>query len=93
MASATERMIAFHMARLADKNPQVRLKSIEELALLEAVEAFESLESLYRNDPEESVRLAAQKAGRVLFLKKKELEQQAADSEDGESEDGGSGEA
>lgn len=77
MPSATERMIAFHRSRLDDKNPQVRIKSIEELALLEAVDLLEELEALYRNDPDEEVRQAAQKAGRTLFFKKKELEEQA----------------
>jgi hypothetical protein len=74
MASATERMIAFHLSRLEDKNPQVRIKSIEELVLLNATQALEALESVYRNDTDEAVRLVAQKAGRTLFFKKKEQE-------------------
>ncbi len=74
MASATERMIAFHLSRLQDKNPQVRIKSIEELVLLEAIQALNALEEVYRNDSDDVVRLAAQKAGRALFLKKKEKE-------------------
>lgn len=65
--SATERMIAYHISRLKDKSPEVRVKSIEELALLEATETLELMEELYRNDPDQAVRLAAQKAGRVLF--------------------------
>lgn len=67
--SATERMIAYHIARLKDKSPQVRIKSIEELALLEAIEALSVMEELFRGDPDSDVRLAAQKAGRVLFKK------------------------
>jgi hypothetical protein len=66
--SATERMIAYHLARLKDKNPDVRIKSIEELALLEATDAFPVLEDLFRSDPDSNVRLAAQKAGRVLYV-------------------------
>jgi hypothetical protein len=66
--SATERMIAFHLARLKDKNPEVRIKSIEELALLQATDAYPTLEDLFRNDPDLDVRKAAQKAGKVLFL-------------------------
>jgi len=65
--SATERMIAYHLSRLKDKNPQVRIKSIEELALLEATEAFSTMEEIFRTDPDEEVRKAAQKAGRALF--------------------------
>ncbi|RPI99494.1 MAG: HEAT repeat domain-containing protein [Chloroflexi bacterium] len=69
--SAVERMIAFHLERLKDKNPAVRLKSIDELVLLDAVSALEALENIYRHDPDESVRLAAQKAGRAIYLKSK----------------------
>ena len=65
--SATERMIAFHIARLKDKNPQVRIKSIQELELLEATMAFGLLEELFRNDPDPDVRVAAQQAGKTLF--------------------------
>lgn len=82
MASATERMIAYHRSRLGDKNPQVRIKSIEELVLLDAVEILETLETLYHTDPDETVRLTAQKAGRVLFFRKKELEGQVEQTDD-----------
>lgn len=68
--SVTERMIAYHLARLNDKNPQVRIESIQELALLEATDALDALEAVYRNDPDPAVRKAAQEAGRALFLKK-----------------------
>ncbi len=67
--SATERLITYHMARLKDKNPGVRIKSIEELALLGATEAYPAMEEMFRTDPVTEVRRAAQKAGRVLFLK------------------------
>lgn len=69
MPSATEKMISYHISRLKDKSPQIRVKSIEELALLEATEAYPVLEELFRTDPEPDVRAAAQKAGRVLYLK------------------------
>ncbi|WP_119072916.1 HEAT repeat domain-containing protein [Aggregatilinea lenta] len=70
--AGTERLIAYHMARLTDKNPTVRIQSIEELALLEATDAYGALEDLYRSDPDEAVRKAAQKAGRVLYFKLRE---------------------
>ena len=70
--SAVERMIAFHLERLKDKNAAVRLKSIEELTLLGATGALEALENVFRNDPDETVRLAAKKAGRTLYFKLKE---------------------
>lgn len=72
--SAIERMIAFHLERLKDKNPEVRLKSIEELVALEASQALSTLEEIYRSDPAEEVRKAAQRAGRAIFLKAKEKE-------------------
>lgn len=67
--SATERLIAYHLARLQDKNPAIRVRSIEELALLEATEAYSTLEQIFRTDPDEGVRRAAQEAGRSLYLK------------------------
>lgn len=65
--SVTQRLIGYHMGRLKDKNPAVRIKSIEELALLEAVDALETLEHIFRTDPDPAVRQAAQEAGRALF--------------------------
>jgi len=65
--SVTQRLIGYHMGRLKDKNPTVRIKSIEELALLEAVDALETLEHIFRTDPDPAVRQAAQEAGRALF--------------------------
>jgi len=73
-------MITYHLSRLKDKNPEVRIKSIEELALLEATQAYEALEKLFREDPVPTVRKAAQKAGLVLFKKMQE-----EDHEDGQS--------
>lgn len=72
--SATERMIAYHLLRLKDKNPEVRIKSIQELALLQATEAFPILEELYRSDEDLLVRKAAQEAGKTLFLLRKSKE-------------------
>ncbi len=70
MPSAIERVIAFHIARLKDKSPEVRLKSIHELELLEAVEAFDALEELYRRESDPRVKEAARKLGRKLYLKR-----------------------
>lgn len=67
MPSATERMIAFHIARLEDKNSEVRLKAIRELELLNAVEAYSALEALYRRESDPAVKEAARNLGRKLY--------------------------
>lgn len=68
--TTNDRLIAYHLSRLQDKNPEVRLSSIAELVLLEATDTLDALEALYRNDPDERVRREAQRAGRALFLLK-----------------------
>ena len=65
--SATDRMIAYHIARLQDKNPEVRLKSIRELDLLNAVSAMDALEALYRQETDDTVRKAARQLGLKLY--------------------------
>ncbi len=62
-----KRIIEYHIARLQDKNSEVRLKAIKELELLQAVEALEALKEVYQNDPDRDVRQAAQQAGRSIF--------------------------
>jgi hypothetical protein len=58
----TRRVIEYHISRLGNKNPEVRLKAIKELELIGAVEALDRLAS-FRNDPDKDVRKAAQAAG------------------------------
>lgn len=65
--SAVDRMIAYHIARMQDKNPDVRLRSIQELILLEAVQALDALEALYHNESDAVVREAARQAGLKLY--------------------------
>ncbi len=72
--SATERMIAYHLSRLKDKRPDVRIKSIQELALLQATQAFDALEEIFRTDDNPLVRKAAQEAGKTLYLLRKAQE-------------------
>lgn len=85
--SATDRMIAYHIERLKDKNPEVQLKSIRELELLEAVEAFDALEAVYKSDTDETVREAARQLGLKLYKKKKAMA--ATQQPDGEDSDSG----
>lgn len=67
--SVNDRIVAYHIARLHDKNPDVRLKSILELKLLADPAALEALQAIYRDDPDLKVRRAAQEAGRIIYLK------------------------
>jgi HEAT repeat protein len=57
---------------LKNKNPEVRLKAINELRLLADPAALEALEQVYNTDEEVEVRKAAQAAGREIFLKSKQ---------------------
>lgn len=52
----------------------MRIASIRELALLEALNAYGALEAIYHTDPDPAVRKAAQEAGRALFRKKNAIE-------------------
>ncbi|MFN8373535.1 MAG: HEAT repeat domain-containing protein [Anaerolineae bacterium] len=69
MTKAVEKLLAYHMARLKDKNRQVRLQSIHELEQLEDPDALDALQDVFKNDPDPEVRKAAQNAGRTIFLK------------------------
>ncbi|MGQ9889695.1 MAG: HEAT repeat domain-containing protein [Aggregatilineales bacterium] len=66
---AVKQLVHYHIARLKDKNPAVRLKAINELALLGDPEALEALEAVFQQDPNSEVKKAAQAAGRAIFLK------------------------
>jgi HEAT repeat protein len=70
-----KRMVAYHINRLQDKNPAVRLKAINELALLGDTDALEALQAVFQNDVDGEVRKAAQDAGRAIFLKNKQQQQ------------------
>ncbi len=66
------RLVEYHIERLKNKNPEVRLKAINELRLLGDPAALDALEQVYNTDEEIEVRKAAQAAGREIFLKSKQ---------------------
>ncbi len=66
------RLVEYHIERLKNKNPEVRLKAINELRLLGDPAALDALEQVYKTDEEVEVRKAAQAAGREIFLKSKQ---------------------
>jgi HEAT repeat protein len=69
LSPSQRKLYEYHLARLKDKNPQVRIQSINELLALGNPEALKALEDLYRNDPDPDVRKTAVEAGRQLFIK------------------------
>ncbi len=64
-----EKLIAYHLHRLKDRDPQVRMDSIHELEELGSVKVLPALRQLFENDPIPEVRKAAQESGRKLYLK------------------------
>ena len=62
-----KRIVAYHIGRLQDRSPDVRLKAIQELRLLADPEALGALQEVYRSDSSAEVRRAAQEAGRSIF--------------------------
>lgn len=75
----TKKIVEYHISRLKDKNPQVRMTSIQELVLLEDAAALEALQEVFENDSDDEVRKTAQQAGRELF--KRLRAKQNADAE------------
>lgn len=63
------RLVEYHIQRLNDKDPAIRLKAINELRLLGDPAALPALERVFRNDSDPEVRKAAQRAGREIYEK------------------------
>ncbi|MFQ3536641.1 MAG: HEAT repeat domain-containing protein [Aggregatilineales bacterium] len=61
------RLVEYHIQRLNDKDPAVRLRSINELRLLGDPAALPALERVFRSDDDPEVRKAAQRAGREIY--------------------------
>lgn len=68
MTKAAAKILAYHLARLKDKNKQIRLQSIHELQQLNDPEALGALQDVFKNDVDPDVRKAAQEAGRAIFI-------------------------
>ncbi|MEQ8677861.1 MAG: HEAT repeat domain-containing protein [Aggregatilineales bacterium] len=69
MSSPIKRLVQYHIKRLSDKNPDVRIKAIKELELIADTDALDVLRSVFENDDNAEVRSAAKQAGRTIFLK------------------------
>jgi vesicle coat complex subunit len=60
-------VLNYHIKRLRDKNPQVRLNAIEELRKIGDPEAMQPLQEVFQNDDDMQVKRAAQQAGREIW--------------------------
>lgn len=69
MSSSVNRIVNYHINRLKDKRPEIRLEAIRELELLADPAALEPLKDLFDADSNTEVKKAAQSAGRSIFLK------------------------
>jgi hypothetical protein len=67
MTTNIKRVIAYHISRLKDKNPETRLKSIQELAQLPDDESLAALQAAYQSETDPVIKKAAQEAGRLIF--------------------------
>lgn len=67
--SSKEKVIQYHISRLKDKNPEVLVKTIQELAQFgkDAADALPLLESLFWTSEDVGVKKAAQLAGRTIL--------------------------
>jgi len=66
-----KRIVSYHLSRLQDKSPDIRLKAIHELGLIGDPEALDALQEVFRTDSNPDIRKAAQEAGRAIFLKQR----------------------
>src|SRR5579859_7888071 len=64
---ADRRLLDYSMSRLRYKNPEVRVKSIEELRALNDPAGWEAIEQVFINDTEPEVHKAAQDALLVYY--------------------------
>lgn len=65
--AVTQQIIAYHLKRLKDSRPEIRLESIRELEEIGDPAVLEALEEVFRSDPDTTVRAAAQQAGKNIF--------------------------
>jgi len=67
--STIKKIVHYHIARLRDRQPEVRLAAIRELQEIGDPEALEPLQVIFETDEDLDIRRAAQVAGRSVFLK------------------------
>ena len=65
-------LVQYHISRLKDKSPEVRVKAAHELGLLGDPAALDALQELFRTETDPRVMKAAQDAGRAIYQKQKE---------------------
>lgn len=74
MPSSLEKIIDYHVGRLRDKRPDVRLNAIAELEAMgaDAITALPALETCHKESEEPEVKEAAQKAGYTIYTASKQ---------------------
>lgn len=65
--TAPKVVVNYHIKRLKDKNPDVRLNAIDELRKIGDADALEPLQALFKDEDDPKVRRAAQEAGREIW--------------------------
>jgi hypothetical protein len=68
-----QHLTEYYVARLKATNNDVRRDAIQRLVSIDAVDALEALQEVYKSDIDEDIRKDAQKAGRTLWEVKKRL--------------------
>ncbi|MEL6149280.1 MAG: HEAT repeat domain-containing protein [Chloroflexota bacterium] len=63
-------VVNYHIKRLKDKSPDVRLNAIDELRKIGDADALEPLQEVYKSDDNVDVKKAAQEAGRAIWQSK-----------------------
>jgi HEAT repeat protein len=66
-----QHLTEFYIPRLKATNDDVRRDAIQRLVSIDAVDALEALQEVYKSDSDEEIRKDAQKAGRTLWDVKK----------------------
>jgi HEAT repeat protein len=71
LKAVRQHLTEFYIPRLKATNDDVRRDAIQRLVSIDAVDALEALQEVYKSDSDEEIRKDAQKAGRTLWDVKK----------------------
>ncbi len=72
MMNSEKKIIDYHISRLQDRDADIRLRSVEDLAVVGDEDALNALKALYETETHENVRKAIKTAGRQIFMRLRE---------------------